>query len=251
MSIWTTKLPDYPLLSDQQVRQLLNQSQLGDDKARKQLIESNLRLVKSIVGRFSNRGLEMEDLFQVGCIGLVKAIDDFDLSFAVKFSTYAVPKIIGEIKLYIRESSSIKISRALKEIASDAIAVKDQLTQDFGRSPLIGEIAEKIGVSNETLVSALDAVAPVVSLQAIVHEDEGESILLEDRLAGQDFDSTEDFKTILASLAEDERRLILLRYFAEKSQTEVAVAMGVSQAQVSRLERKILACLRDKLETKG
>ena len=242
---------EYPVLSGKEVRTLLKQTKLGDNEARQKLIESNLRLVRSIVARFADRGHEMDDLFQIGCIGLVKAIDDFDLSYDVKFSTYAVPKIIGEIKRYIRESSPLKVSRSLRELASRGIAVKDQLTKKLGRTPLISEIAEELGTAKEDLIAALEAVSPVLSLQQVVHEDEGDSILLEDQVAVEPEETSLYLKDILRRLDETERRLLLLRYIAEKSQMEVAADIGISQAQVSRIEKRILQQLRKQLQTKG
>lgn len=242
---------EYPVLSGKEVRTLLKQTKLGDNEARQKLIESNLRLVRSIVARFADRGHEMDDLFQIGCIGLVKAIDDFDLSYDVKFSTYAVPKIIGEIKRYIRESSPLKVSRSLRELASRGIAVKDQLTKKLGRTPLISEIAQELGTAKEDLIAALEAVSPVLSLQQVVHEDEGDSILLEDQVAVEPEETSLYLKDILRRLDETERRLLLLRYIAEKSQMEVAADIGISQAQVSRIEKRILQQLRKQLQTKG
>lgn len=242
---------EYPVLSGKEVRTLLKQTKLGDNEARQKLIESNLRLVRSIVARFADRGHEMDDLFQIGCIGLVKAIDDFDLSYDVKFSTYAVPKIIGEIKRYIRESSPLKVSRSLRELASRGIAVKDQLTKKLGRTPLISEIAQELGTAKEDLIAALEAVSPVLSLQQVVHEDEGDSILLEDQVAVEPEETSLYLKDILRRLDETERRLLLLRYIAEKSQMEVAADIGISQAQVSRIEKRILQQLWKQLQTKG
>lgn len=242
---------EYPVLSGKEVRTLLKQTKLGDNEARQKLIESNLRLVRSIVARFADSGHEMDDLFQIGCIGLVKAIDDFDLSYDVKFSTYAVPKIIGEIKRYIRESSPLKVSRSLRELASRGIAVKDQLTKKLGRTPLISEIAQELGTAKEDLIAALEAVSPVLSLQQVVHEDEGDSILLEDQVAVEPEETSLYLKDILRRLDETERRLLLLRYIAEKSQMEVAADIGISQAQVSRIEKRILQQLRKQLQTKG
>jgi RNA polymerase sporulation-specific sigma factor len=251
MSSWSMDFSEYPVLSGKEVRTLLKQTKLGDNEARQKLIESNLRLVRSIVARFADRGHEMDDLFQIGCIGLVKAIDDFDLSYDVKFSTYAVPKIIGEIKRYIRESSPLKVSRSLRELASRGIAVKDQLTKKLGRTPLISEIAQELGTAKEDLIAALEAVSPVLSLQQVVHEDEGDSILLEDQVAVEPEETSLYLKDILRRLDETERRLLLLRYIAEKSQMEVAADIGISQAQVSRIEKRILQQLRKQLQTKG
>ncbi|NMB38345.1 MAG: SigB/SigF/SigG family RNA polymerase sigma factor [Firmicutes bacterium] len=251
MNSWHLELPHHKILADEEVRKLLYQAQIGDQQAREKLIECNLRLVASIIRRFEYRGIEIDDLFQIGCIGLVKAIDDFDLSYDVKFSTYAVPKIIGEVKRYIRESGPLRVSRSLKQLASRGIAVKDHLTAKLGRTPLISEIAGELGVTSEELTAALDAVSPVVSLQEIIYEDDGNPISLADQMQITIEDSSLYLKDILNSLDEEERRLLLLRYFAEKSQTEVAAEFGISQAQVSRIETRILHELRNQLETKG
>lgn len=251
MSDWYSTLPEHNKLTDETMRKLLGDAQNGDEQAREQLIEGNLRLVASVSARFINRGLEKDDLFQIGCVGLVKAIDGFDLSYNVKFSTYAVPKIIGEIKRYIRESSPLHVSRSLRQLASEGIAVKDELNDQLGRPPLIKEIAEKLDVSKEELVAAFEAVSPVLSLQQVVHEKDGSPISLEEQLAVSDEDTNLFLKDSFAKLNNDERRLMLLRYFAEKSQSEVAADLGISQAQVSRIEKRILHELRRQLQTKG
>ena len=244
---WSSILPDRAPLNDEEVRDLISQAQAGNLEARNFLVENNLRLVVSIANRFENRGIEMEDLYQIGSIGLVKAIDDFDLSYDVKFSTYAVPKIIGEIKRYLRESSPLRISRSLKDLAHRGLKMKDQLTNELGRTPTVGEIASRLNVASEELMAALEAVAPVQSLQQIVHEGEGEPLLLEDQIATIEDDQSFLINDLLSKLELEERRLVLLRYFAEKSQTEVAAALGISQSQVSRLEKRILAELKKQL----
>lgn len=247
MNDWHMELPPRKLYTDQQVRELISKTQSGDTVARDTLIESNLRLVSSITNRFKNRGFEMEDLFQIGCIGLVKSIDNFNLAYDVKFSTYAVPKIIGEIKRYIRETSTLHVSRSLKELASKGIATKDKLTLQLGRTPLINEIATELGCTNEELIVALDSVAPVLSLQQVVHETDGDSLTLGEQIADQQNDTIFYLQDIIDRLNSDERKLVMLRYFSEKSQTQVAVELGISQAQVSRLEKRILQDLRQNL----
>ncbi len=247
MNGWPIELPNHPLLSDQETKELILAAQQGDEQARSRLIESNLRLVLSVVNRFQNRGLEMEDLFQVGSIGLVKSIDGFDLQYSVKFSTYAVPKIIGEIKRFIRESTSLHVSRTIKELAHQAIVEKDRLTNELGRTPTIHEIATELDVTKEDLISAFDAVSPVQSLQQIVHENDGDPIYLEDQLAVAEDDMSFYLKEVMRKLDTDERKIVLLRYFAEKSQTEVANTLGISQPQVSRLEKRVLMEMRNQL----
>lgn len=215
--------------------------------ARTQLVEENLPLVRSIVKRFLNRGFEYDDLFQVGALGLLKAILGFDLSYDVQFSTYAVPKIIGEIKRYMREDSPIHISRSLRELASIAIAAKDKLHNQLGRSPTVQELAQHLQVSVEELVSALDAVSPIRSLQEVVAEGDHEEVRLENILPAPANEERLALRRALESLEPSERKVILLRYFAEKSQTEVARLLGISQAQVSRIEKRIVAQLRHHL----
>lgn len=215
--------------------------------ARTQLVEENLPLVRSIVKRFLNRGFEYDDLFQVGALGLLKAILGFDLSYDVQFSTYAVPKIIGEIKRYMREDFPIHISRSLRELASIAIAAKDKLHNQLGRSPTVQELAQHLQVSVEELVSALDAVSPIRSLQEVVVEGDDEEVRLENILPAPANEERLALRRALESLEPSERKVILLRYFAEKSQTEVARLLGISQAQVSRIEKRIVAQLRHHL----
>lgn len=242
-------LPNHPTMADSAVKDLIGKSQDGDTQARDCLVESNLRLVKSIVNRFLTRGFDEEDLFQVGCIGLVKAIDGFDLSYDVRFSTYAVPKIIGEIKRFMRESSSLKISRPLKELASRAIACKDEMATELGRAPSISELAERLQTTSEELVAALDAVAPIGSLQQVVYSGDDDQLLLEDQLSVfADYSQMVELKDALEALDPLSRKLVLMRYFAENSQTEVAASLGISQAQVSRIEKRILEELRGAVE---
>lgn len=228
-------------------RELIRLAQGGDMDARTQLVEENLPLVRSIVKRFLNRGFEYDDLFQVGALGLLKAILGFDLSYDVQFSTYAVPKIIGEIKRYMREDSPIHISRSLRELASIAIAAKDKLHNQLGRSPTVQELAQHLQVSVEELVSALDAVSPIRSLQEVVAEGDDEEVRLENILPAPANEERLALRRALESLEPSERKVILLRYFAEKSQTEVARLLGISQAQVSRIEKRIVAQLRHHL----
>ncbi|NMA61857.1 MAG: SigB/SigF/SigG family RNA polymerase sigma factor [Firmicutes bacterium] len=230
----------------EQTRLLIRQSQQGDSEARNQLVEENLALVRSVASRFLDRGLEFEDLVQIGSLGLLKAIRDFNFEFEVRFSTYAVPKIMGEIKQHLRHSSPLQVSRSLKKLASEAISAKDQLAQTLGRSPTISEIATHLEVEREEVVTALDAVAPVYSLQAPLQG-------TDDSPEFQDFiATTEDqehflLKQALEKLEPQEQQLILLRYFAERSQTEVAETLGISQAQISRMEARIIRQLRHEL----
>lgn len=214
--------------------------------ARSRLVEENLPLVHSIARRFIDRGLEFEDLVQIGCVGLLKAIQDFDLDFPVKFSTFAVPKIMGEIKQQLQQSAPLKVTRSLRRLAGEALQAKDTLAQALGRSPTIAEIAAELNTSPEEVVCALEAVAPVQSLQSKLDSDD-EARTLEDVLSAPDSHEHFLLRNALASLDPEERRLIILRYFAEKSQSQVAEEFGMSQAQISRMEARIIRQLRHDL----
>lgn len=231
----------------EQVRHLVFQSQQGDLQARSKLVETNLPLVHSIARRFSERGLEYEDLVQIGSLGLIKAINDFDLTFNVRFSTYAVPKIIGEIKQNLRQASALRIGRSTKKLASDALYVKDSLAQTLGRDPTISEIAAQLEVEPEEVVYAFDAVSPVYSLQTPLSKDDAKAAELQDFIVTGEGHESFMLKQALERLEPDERQIILLRYFAEKSQTEVALELGMSQAQISRKEARIIRQLRHEL----
>ena len=228
-----------------EVLALIGRAHQGDKEARDMLVEKNTGLVHSIVKRFLNRGVEMEDLFQIGTIGLLKAIDKFDCSFDVKFSTYAVPMITGEIKRYLRDQGMIKVSRSLKEINAKAYRVHEALFAERGREPGLEEIAEKIAVTREELVMAMEAGAQIESLQKMIYQGDGSDISLMDKLPCED-DPCEDMmnrmvlEEMLSKLEKKERQLIYMRYYQDKTQTEIAGILGVSQVQVSRLEKKIL-----------
>lgn len=242
------QLPGNTRMADAEIKEKIAQAQKGNKEVRDFLIQNNLRLVMSVVRRFNSRGFDLDDLFQIGCIGLVKAIDDFNLEYDVRFSTYAVPKIIGEIKRYIRETSStLRVSRSLKSLAVKAIECKDQLSNELGRMPTIAEISERVGSTREEVVAALDAVTPVQSIQEVIYESDGEPLLLADQLVDSAQDHSLYLREALAELDPEERKLVMLRYFAEKSQMEVAVALGISQPQVSRMEKRILQIMRSKL----
>ncbi|NLJ80516.1 MAG: sigma-70 family RNA polymerase sigma factor [Firmicutes bacterium] len=228
-------------------RKLIRLSQEGNLEARNQLVEDNLALVINIVRRFRNRGIEYDDLVQIGCLGLLKAVRDFNFDFDVRFSTYAVPKIIGEIRQYLRKSSWVQSGRKSKTLASIAISTKDELTQKWGRTPTISELAIYLKISPEELVEAMDAAAPILYLQEKVDGGNGQSLEFQDLLAAYPDQENFFLRQALHSLQAEERKLILLRYFAEKSQTEVGQILGISQAQVSRIERRIVRDLRHKL----
>ena len=232
---------------------LIERSQAGDKEAREILIEENMGLIHHVVKRFLGRGVEAEDLFQIGAIGLVKAVDRFDLSFGVRFSTYAVPMIAGEIKRFLRDDSMIKISRSLKELAIRAAKLREQLLMERGEEPGVEELSELLGVEPEELVQAMDGSAEVESLQKIVYQGDGEGLSLMDKVEqGKDEEETLLrqllLEQLLRSLEPKERRLIMLRFFHDRTQTQVAEELGMSQVQVSRLEKKILTALKKRIQ---
>lgn len=232
-------------------RQLLEQSQAGDRFARETMIKNNMGLVWSIVRRFNNRGYEQEDLFQIGSIGLMKAIDKFDASFSVKFSTYAVPMITGEIRRFLRDDGMIKVSRSLKESGAKMKQAREKLQAELGREPTLLELSEETGMPREEIVMALEANGEVESIYKNTGASEGKEICLADRLP-QEKDSHEMLlnhmvlEQLLQELGENERHLIELRYFKERTQSQIAQEMGISQVQVSRMEKKILLEMRRK-----
>lgn len=228
---------------------LLEMSHKGDKQARETLVEENMGLVYSIVRRFGGRGYEMEDLVQIGCIGLLKAIDKFDLCFEVRFSTYAVPMISGEIKRFLRDDGMIKVSRSLKETAAKAYMAKESLEKKHGREVTLEEISQEIGAAREDIVLAMESAAEVESLYKTVYQGDGNAICLMDRLEeeGNPNEALLNHMVLdelLGRLEEEERTLIRLRYFEEKTQVQVAAQMGMTQVQVSRFEKKILKKLR-------
>ncbi|WP_124727702.1 RNA polymerase sporulation sigma factor SigG [Staphylospora marina] len=235
----TSKLP---VLKNQEMRVLFARYQAGDRTAREKLISGNLRLVLSVIQRFNNRGECADDLFQVGCIGLMKAIDNFDLGQNVKFSTYAVPMIIGEIRRYLRDNNPIRVSRSLRDIAYKALQVRDSLTNRHSREPTITEISEELGVPKEDVVFALDAIQDPVSLFEPVYQDGGDPIYVMDQLSDEktkDMQWIEEIalKEALEKLNGREKMILSMRFFEGKTQMEVAEEIGISQAQVSRLEK--------------
>lgn len=227
---------------------LIEQAHGGDKEARDTIVSENMGLVWSIVRRFLNRGVDMEDLFQIGCIGLLKAVDKFDLSYDVKFSTYAVPMIAGEMKRFLRDDGMIKVSRSLKETAYKAYGVKELLEKKLGREPTLHEISVEMGIAEEDLVEAMDASVQVESLQQTIYHSEGTDIELQDKLeecGGQEkvLDRMM-LKEALGMLDARERELIYHRYFQDMTQNAIAREMGMTQVQVSRMEKKILKNMR-------
>lgn len=231
---------------------LIQKSHDGDEKARAQLMEENTGLIWCVAKRFYGRGTEPEDLFQIGSIGLLKAIDKFDLSYDVKFSTYAVPMISGEIKRFLRDDGMIKVSRSLKETAYRAYLAGEKIREESGREATIEEIAEKIEVEKETLILAIEASTEVESLQKTIYQGDGNEILLMDKIVEEEEREEKILdmmllRQLLGELEERERQLLSLRYFGNKTQGEVGEMMGISQVQVSRMEKRILQDLRKRL----
>jgi RNA polymerase sporulation-specific sigma factor len=241
------KKMDANYLDDAEVKRLIALSHAGDLTARDTLVSCNMRLVWSVVQRFLNRGYDPEDLFQIGCIGLIKSIDKFDLSFDVKFSTYAVPMIIGEIQRFLRDDGSIKVSRSLKEMANKVRKAREELLKKLGRLPTITEVAELLGVTPEEIVFAQEANKPPSSIHETVFENDGDPITLMDQIADESQDSWFDKMALgeaINQLTERERLIVYLRYYRDQTQSEVAARLGISQVQVSRLEKKILQTIK-------
>lgn len=228
---------------------LIKKSHDGDKKAREQIVEENVGLVWCVVKRFYGRGTEAEDLFQIGSIGLLKAIDKFDLSYEVKFSTYAVPMISGEIKRFLRDDGMIKVSRSLKELSYRMFQAREELTAKLGRDPTLKELSEIMGVDKEELVQAMEAGGEVESLYKPIHQKEGNEIRLVDKLEEKERKEEKILdhmllSQLLESLDKEERQLIYLRYFADETQSQVGKKLGISQVQVSRMEKRIMENLR-------
>ncbi len=239
----TSKLP---VLTNAQMRKLFQAMKNGDASARTQLINGNLRLVLSVIQRFANRGEYVDDLFQVGCVGLMKAIDNFDLSQNVKFSTYAVPMIIGEIRRYLRDNNPLRVSRSLRDMAYKALQVREVLVNKYSREPSVSEIASELNLPREEIVFALDAIQDPVSLFEPIYHDGGDPIFVMDQVSDEknnDQRWLEDIaiKDALNKLSEREKLILTLRFYEGKTQMEVAEEIGISQAQVSRLEKAALA----------
>lgn len=246
----TAKLP---LLTDEEKNELFIQVEQGDTAAREKLIKGNLRLVLSVIQRFANASENADDLFQVGCIGLMKAIDNFDRSLNVKFSTYAVPMIIGECRRYLRDNNSIRVSRSLRDIAYKAIYAKERILREEDREPTIDEVAKEIEMEKEMVVMALDAIATPVSLYDPVYQEGGDTLYIMDQVS--DKKNKEDnwvenisLKDAMDRLSEREYNIIRLRFFEGKTQTEVANEIAISQAQVSRLEKSALKSMKNYLD---
>lgn len=229
------------VLKEKEKIQLLKKAREGDMQARENLINGNLRLVLSVIQRFMNRGEAPDDLFQVGCIGLIKAIDNFDLSQDVRFSTYAVPMIIGEIRRYLRDNNAVRVSRSMRDTAYKAIQVKEKLSNELQRDPTVEEIAKELDIKKESVVLALEAIVEPVSLYEPVYSEGGDAIYVMDQIGdGNISDSWVNeilIRQAMEELSDREKRILNLRFMVGKTQTEVAQEVGISQAQVSRLEK--------------
>lgn len=223
----------------------------GDRSAREQLINGNLKLVLSVIQRFQNRGENPDDLFQVGVIGLIKAIDNFNIDYGLKFSTYAVPMIIGELRRYLRDYNAVRVSRSLKDTAYKAMHAKEKLTRELDRDPTIDEISKELEMERSAVVMALEAIVDPISLQEPVYTDGGDTIYVMDQVSDRSDDSDwlEEimFKEALNSLNDREKNILMLRFFQGKTQVEVANEIGISQAQVSRLEKGALTRIKSQL----
>lgn len=239
-------------LTYDETTQLIALAQAGDQDALNTLVECNMALVRSIVKKYLNRGAEYDDLYQIGSMGLVKAIKNFDTGFDVRFSTYAVPMIAGEIKRYLRDDGMIKVSRSLKELAVRAAAAQRELSSKLGREAGVQEIAEHIGEDAESIALALDASRPHVSIYEPAYGDDGDALVMDKITAGKD--ETDGalnrvmIRELMESLEPRERSIILMRYFRDKTQSEIAAVLGISQVQVSRLESRIIKKLREKAQ---
>ena len=232
------------VLTEEEKIELLRRVKKGDMKARDELISGNLRLVLSVIQRFTNRGENLDDLFQVGCIGLIKAIDHFDINQGVRFSTYGVPMIIGEIRRYLRDNNSIRVSRSLRDTAYKAMQVKERMTSKNNREPTVEEIAKELDIPREEVVIALESIVEPVSLYEPVFSDGGDTIYVMDQVGDNNDDSNWldeiALKEAIKNLNDREKNILSMRYFQGKTQMEVASEIGISQAQVSRLEKAAL-----------
>jgi RNA polymerase sporulation-specific sigma factor len=241
-----------PRLKPEEMRALLERAKAGDEDARERFIYANLRLVLSVVQRFSGRGELADDLFQVGCIGLIKAIDNFDPSHGVCFSTYAVPMIIGEVRRHLRDNSAVRVSRSIRDTAYRALRAKEELLTKLGREPSVTELAEKMNVPREEVVIAMEAIVDPLSFSEPIYNDGGDAILVMDQISSPR-DSDENWieeimlKDAINNLSPRQRHILSLRYIKGRTQTEVAAEIGISQAQVSRVEKNAINRIKKEL----
>lgn len=242
-----------PVLSERQKTELLRAARAGNAAARQKMIQGNLRLVLSVVQKFAGRGENLDDLFQVGCIGLIKAIDNFDPALNVRFSTYGVPMIVGEIRRFLRDNNPVRVSRSIRDLAYHAMQAREELQKQTGREPRVSEIAEKVGAAPENVAMALESIVEPASLYEPVYGDGDESVALLDRVpeaSGEEsWISSIMFKDTVRALGARERRIIALRYLSGKTQVQVAREIGISQAQVSRLEKGALCRIREQISS--
>ncbi len=245
---------DLKVLTEEEKQALMLRIRAGDVEARKDMICGNLRLVLSLVQRFAGRKENLDDLFQVGCIGLVKAVDNFDVSKEVMFSTYAVPMIIGEMRRYLRDSASVRVSRSVRDLAYRALQIREELAAELSRDPTPEEIAERVGAPRERVVAAMDAIVEPISLYEPVFSENGDALYVIDQLSDTSRDASDEswleniaLREAVATLSPREQNIIKLRYFKDKTQMEIASEIGISQAQVSRLEKAALQKLKKQL----
>lgn len=241
---------DWLKLSQEETVEIILKVQNGDKSLEEYIVSNNMGLVRSVVKRFLNRGCEYDDLIQIGCIGLLKAIKKFDPSYNVRFSTYAVPMIIGEIKRFLRDDGMVKVSRSIKETAVKANLCRERIEKSQGREATIEEIAVELDLAKEDLVMAMDSQCMIQSLYDVIYQDDGSPVLLIDKIESEENKNEEVIdrvllKEILSTLKEKERKIIILRYFKEMTQTQVGEILGISQVQVSRMEKKILERLKN------
>ena len=238
------------VLKEKEKMELLRKIREGDKNARNELINGNLRLVLSVIQRFTNRGENLDDLFQVGCIGLIKAIDNFDVTQNVRFSTYAVPMIIGEIRRYLRDNNSVRVSRSLRDTAYHAMQIKERLTNENQKEPTVEEIAKEMHIKKEEVVLALEAIVEPVSLYEPLYNDGGDTIYVMDQVGDSNSDDNWVdeivFKQSIEKLSDREKKILSMRFMQGKTQTEVAKEIGISQAQVSRLEKSAINNIKNK-----
>ncbi len=242
------------VLTEEEKRALMKRVREGDEEARKEMICGNLRLVLSIVQRFAGRKENPDDLFQVGCIGLIKAVDNFDIEKEVMFSTYAVPMIVGEVRRYLRDSAAVRISRSVRDMAYKSLQARDELSAELNRDPTPEEIADRLGVTREQVVNAMEAIVEPISLYEPVFSENGDSLYVIDQLSDTSRDATDEswleniaLREAVRTLTPREQKIIALRYYKDKTQMEIAAEIGISQAQVSRVEKAALEKLRKQL----
>lgn len=241
VSISSVDTSSLKTLSEEKTNELLKKAKDGSRRSRDELIKGNLRLVLSVVQRFSSRGENPDDIFQVGCIGLIKAVDNFDLTQGVRFSTYACPMIIGEIRRYLRDNNPVRVSRSMRDTAYHAMLTKESLTNEIGREPMVEELAEKMGIDRRKVIIALESVSDPVSLSEPMYTDSGDAVSVADRISGgyeeKDWLDEMFIRDAVRALTKREKQILNRRFIVGKTQTEVASELGISQAQVSRLEK--------------